>query len=564
MFGHRTPVKQRPTGEAVHAQRSQSPKAHSSNSTSVRRSVGEWETGKLDAPTKTLTMPKIDKTVEPSKPKLKTTIPQIEPGALIRTTSAEVSGSPPKQKYKDRLTEAKACLTKAKSNLANSRNIKAEIKAEVLVAVERLFQLVKEAELVKRSGKSSPEEGREQGQESEGIRKESDQTEIKILEEQLQILKLQLERANSLRQEDLLRLEKEHARYLGGLVESMNKNDISAPVGEVLAEVKSLRQMISLEVVDKLTNMPGKLSQCDRPHNIDQLLGELREIRQVTEETGRQVTSLQEGFPSYADVLSRPGSNTAVKTLPNHSIIVSSDTEKDTSDEVLGKVRQVLDAKTCGFQVQRVRKIKNQKVILSCSNRDEMTKMAAKLKGGNLKVEEARNKDPLVIIKDLLSFNTDDDIIASLKTQNAVLLRDLAGDELKATVRYRRRARNPHENHVVLQVSPRMWQRLTSAGRIHIDLQNVVVQDQSPLVQCTRCLGYGHGRRLCKEPADLCSFCGGTHLRADCPSYSVGDTPTCRNCRMAKYNDIGHNAFDRDCPIRRKWEDIARSSVAYC
>lgn len=70
-------------------------------------------------------------------------------------------------------------------------------------------------------------------------------------------------------------------------------------------------------------------------------------------------------------------------------------------------------------------------------------------------------------------------------------------------VRHRRKARNPSETHVVLVVSPQVWQGLTSAGKIYLDLQRVPVFDLSPLVQCSRCLAFGHGKKWCMESVDL-------------------------------------------------------------
>lgn len=116
----------------------------------------------------------------------------------------------------------------------------------------------------------------------------------------------------------------------------------------------------------------------------------------------------------------------------------------------------------------------------------------------------------------------------------------------------------------VLQVSPTVWQRMTEVGKLHIDLQRVTVKDQSPLVQCSKCLGYGHGEKLCTETEDLCSQCAGPHMRSECPARLVGDPPECRNCRTAKHEKYDHNSFDENCPIRKKWDSIARSSVAYC
>ncbi|CAH2088587.1 unnamed protein product [Euphydryas editha] len=69
----------------------------------------------------------------------------------------------------------------------------------------------------------------------------------------------------------------------------------------------------------------------------------------------------------------------------------------------------------------------------------------------------------------------------------------MKGDRLQ--VKYHRRARNPLTAHVVLSASPALWRRITEKGSVHIDLQRVRAEDQTPLVQCTRCLGCGHDRR---------------------------------------------------------------------
>ncbi|CAK1553848.1 unnamed protein product [Leptosia nina] len=137
-------------------------------------------------------------------------------------------------------------------------------------------------------------------------------------------------------------------------------------------------------------------------------------------------------------------------------------------------------------------------------------------------------------------------------------------EEERIIVRYRRRTRNPHANHVVLQVPPKMWQNITEAGKVHIDLQRVVAMDQTPLVQCSRCLGYGHGRRLCKEEQDTCSHCGGPHKKEACPDHQNGIKPSCINCGRAGIERANHNAFEQECPVRKKWDRLARAAVAYC
>ncbi|KAL4702126.1 hypothetical protein ACJJTC_016668 [Scirpophaga incertulas] len=43
----------------------------------------------------------------------------------------------------------------------------------------------------------------------------------------------------------------------------------------------------------------------------------------------------------------------------------------------------------------------------------------------------------------------------------------------------------------------------------------------------------------------------------------VVQRPSGVNCEEAKTGDSSHNAFSACCPIRRKWDSIARARVAY-
>lgn len=45
----------------------------------------------------------------------------------------------------------------------------------------------------------------------------------------------------------------------------------------------------------------------------------------------------------------------------------------------------------------------------------------------------------------------------AIVNQNSHILGDTAKEKVRVVVRYRRRARNPHENHMVLQVFPVVW-----------------------------------------------------------------------------------------------------------
>lgn len=77
----------------------------------------------------------------------------------------------------------------------------------------------------------------------------------------------------------------------------------------------------------------------------------------------------------------------------------------------------------------------------------------------------------MVCIRGVLSSYSDDEIVDLLKAQNKHLLQNIAVGEQVIKMRYRKRARNPHECHPVLELSPKLWQCLTQVEKIHIGIK---------------------------------------------------------------------------------------------
>lgn len=378
-----------------------------------------------------------------------------------------------------RVAEAKACVIRAKLAINNSRNLKTDIKNDVLEAIDRLFSLVKESE------------------------------------------------ANDLKSKrtktpDLERQEKEQ---------------------------------ISCERLDK--QIMEKMEEQNRL------------IRENKEEIIRIGTLVQESqkHASYASAVACPSRRNGLEGAAMHSVVVTSKNETETGEQILERVRKVVNAKEEGVRVDRVRKARDRKIILGCQTQKEMTKVKERLKTaeGDLHVEDVQNKNPLVILRHVMSYLTDEELVSALHAQNKNLLKNETEVMTSAVkVKYRRRTRNPHVDHVVLTVPPAIWRRLTEAGMVHIDLQRVKVEDQSPLVQCSRCLGYGHSKKYCTEQMDACSHCGGPHIKTECSEWMAGVAPSCINCNRGRLDGGTHNAFEENCPVRRRWEKLARSTVAYC
>lgn len=216
------------------------------------------------------------------------------------------------------------------------------------------------------------------------------------------------------------------------------------------------------------------------------------------------------------------------------------------------------------MNVENVRRARDGKVVLSCRTPEALNTVKEKLKSAaNLEVTDVRSKQPLVVLKNVWEGSTDDEIQKALRTQNPNIFSGLNEQDSTIKTIFRKKTRNPTVNHIVARVEPLLWQRMTGHGHLYLGMQRIQVADHSPLIQCSMCLGYGHSKRLCKEELPRCSHCGGDHVRAECEKWLAGTVPSCCNCSRARLEDRRHNAFNDKCPIRQRWDALARSTTEY-
>lgn len=448
----------------------------------------------------------------------------------LEAAIARSAEAPKKQKlYKNMLTEAAALQQSALLQLDAARNLKGEIKAAVTSAVKRLYELIKEADAQLKEGRDKKKEN--EGKCEETVEKEGEANKT-----------YKIDTTSQIKKGDMYKLEEQINRL-------KRENDRMEETSKLLRkEVKAFKAT---------SEGQGNMMV------VEEVRKELREYRREEEE--RRMTYAEAATPKGRNNIISEGETikTSYRQGPMHSIIIKS-TGPESSGELLERIRNTVDAKNTGLNVDKIRKIKDQRIVIGCTTTERLGKITDRLNTDpSFVVETATTKDPLVVLRDVIKCHTDEEVVAAIKIQNQNLLKDLK-EEIKIAVKYRRRARNPHTENIVLQVSPQVWKKLTEAGRVHIDLQRVWVQDQSPLIQCSRCLGFGHGRKHCKEADPTCSHCGGLHLKTDCPEHTAGVPAKCVNCRKAKNSSDAHNAFDLECPMRRRWDMLARSSVAYC
>ncbi|XP_046977644.1 uncharacterized protein LOC124543464 [Vanessa cardui] len=371
------------------------------------------------------------------------------------------------------------------------------------------------------------------------------------------------------------------------LSESRNlKTDLKAGITMALDEMFKLMKE---EANDKTKGQPkkdgtfikeksdkGTMTEEKDANNdiISMLQWQKQKIEETFVEIGKvatAVTTLQNAASTqtmtYAEVASAPATTNLRNRKPAiHSILIAPKNETDTGDQVLERVRKAVNAKDGWITIEKVRKVKDRKVIVGCKTIEDRSKLKERLRcvEEHIHIEEVKNQDPMVILKDVLAIHSEEDILTALRNQNKTIFKDINKQDDRMVIKYHKKARNPHTRHVVVRVSPVLHHNMIQTGTVHIDIQKIRVADQSPLVQCSMCLGYGHGRRFCKETEPKCCHCGGSHFKEKCSEWIAGASPRCTNCTSAKLEDTEHNAFSDQCPIRRRWEALARAKIAYC
>ncbi|CAH2109334.1 unnamed protein product [Euphydryas editha] len=180
---------------------------------------------------------------------------------------------------------------------------------------------------------------------------------------------------------------------------------------------------------------------------------------------------------SYASVTATaPQRQQARPTL--HSMVISSKNEEHTSEQVLNKVRETINAKEGWVTVEKVRKVRDRKVVVGFASAEECKKVQNRFskQETGLLVEALKNKDPLLVLKDVLKYNTDEDIIKAIRNQNslAIALDQRVWDQLVPKIQF---AVNSSVNEVTGYTPSFLvyGRELVACGSHYIDTDNAMI-----------------------------------------------------------------------------------------
>lgn len=263
----------------------------------------------------------------------------------------------------------------------------------------------------------------------------------------------------------------------------------------------------------------------------------------------------------------QPGPRTfaQVATNPKYTLLIESVDPRHTGDQIIKEVKSGVDVVSMGIGITGLRKCKDSRVAISVSSEGERSKLKEALKTScnNLTISTPRARNPLLKLIGVTHDMTDAKVMDALIKQNGNLLCGLPETDCHVRVVRRVRGRNGDSANVVVEVSPKMWARLKDQ-RLKMGYAIVSAFDQSPIMQCFKCMGFAHRASECKAITSTCGYCQGDHDTRNCPNRS--GPPSCKNCKDSSDSpkDFCHPAYSMECKEWQKWDRISRLAVSYC
>ncbi|CAG9785121.1 unnamed protein product [Diatraea saccharalis] len=176
---------------------------------------------------------------------------------------------------------------------------------------------------------------------------------------------------------------------------------------EILHRLGNLESNIKEIITDTKETISGNIKET--AENIT------KEMEKVTAQETTTSTGVQRAN-TYAEI-AKSGNDRRPKTM--HSILIASKNDNDMAEDVINKTKAILKPEKNGIQIERIRKVKDQRIIVSCKEEREIQKLKERInESEELEAEKVKNKNPLIIIKDVKYKMTDEEIKTAIRNQN--------------------------------------------------------------------------------------------------------------------------------------------------
>jgi uncharacterized coiled-coil protein SlyX len=161
-------------------------------------------------------------------------------------------------------------------------------------------------------------------------------------------------------------------------------------------------------------------------NEMQKMQNEMRKMQnKLTKEEGRSagLHTLKEEIrstPTYASVTrsSKQAQRTTYNAPKKHVLFVQSNNKEKTSKEIKNELVNKINPKTDKIKIKGIRQTKANSIIMEFDTRSDLQKFKDHPKLTSLKIEELKKRNPLMIIYDVDSSLTANELKESIKQQN--------------------------------------------------------------------------------------------------------------------------------------------------
>lgn len=261
---------------------------------------------------------------------------------------------------------------------------------------------------------------------------------------------------------------------------------------------------------------------------------------------------------------------TTYSTFKPALIIAHKGEDINSSADTLRAWRENISFEDTNFAPANIRYSSNKTIIAEFDKPEQVNLVLSKIGSDSpITAKPAPTLKPMVIVKGIFKNILPETLTQTLIRQNDCIRQNLNKSE-DIQLKFTQNNRNIQLYNATFIVTPSLLNSITSTGHLNINHQRVHVENYIPLLQCHKCLMFGHTSKHCRNTATICSHCSSTsHQYKDCQVKSDTGKTNCHNCSQhnKKHNitrtDTGHRATSQHCPRLIHHKHITSTRIDY-
>jgi len=262
----------------------------------------------------------------------------------------------------------------------------------------------------------------------------------------------------------------------------------------------------------------------------------------------RNSPSHKQATRSYSDIVRKHTTHSAIVIQDQNSDTTSPDA-KSSAPDVINRITEYISHSNHPATIQKTGTTRKDKIIIKFNKTDDVDSIANELRSElGLNARSRKPLLPKMTISHIPShIDPQDDLLTHIEEYNPLLSDPIKDDQIKILFTYKTK----DFSSAVIKVTPHVRSLLIKHQTITIGSRACPVRDRVQSQRCSKCCGFGHSKKHCRETSPTCSFCALEHESFRCPNKDQESMRCCVNCKRSSLNHK-HSAFDAQCPLLNK------------